>query len=54
MADHNLVVFGEDRGEDETQSDEDGPHNEQNARAIRIEDLADDRGKKELARLFVI
>lgn len=54
MADHKLVVFGEHRGEDETQPDEDGSNNEQNARAIRVEGLANDRCKEELARVFVI
>lgn len=48
MTDHKLVVFSEHRGEDETQSDENGSHNEQNARAISVEDLANNCRKKEL------
>ena len=54
MGDHKLVVLSEHRGEDETQADEDGSHDEQNARAIRIEDLADDRREKKLADKFII
>ena len=54
MGDHKLIVFGEHRSEDETQADKDGAHDDQHARAIRVKDLADDRRKKELARLFVI
>ena len=54
MADHQLVVLGDHRGEDKTQADEDGAPDEQKARAIRIKDLADDGREKELAGVFVI
>ena len=53
MGDHKLVVFGEHRDEHETQADKDGADDKQNARAIRIEDLADDRREKKLADRFV-
>jgi len=49
-----LVVFGEYRGEDKTQADENGPYDKQNARAMRVEDLTNDRREKELADMFVI
>jgi len=49
-----LVVFSEHRGEDKTQADEDGPHDKQNTRAIRVEDLTNGRREKELAEVFVI
>jgi len=54
MGDHELVVFGQHRREDKTQADEDGSHDEQNARAIRVEDLTNDRREKELVGEFVI
>ena len=54
MGNHKLVIFGEDGSEDEAYADEDGPHDKQNAGAIRVEDLTDDRREKELAGRFVI
>ena len=54
MGNHELVVFGEHRGEDETRADEDGPHDKQNTRAIRVKDLTDDCREKELAEVSVI
>lgn len=54
MRNHKLVVFGEHRSEDKTQADEDSSRDNQNARAIRVKDLTDDCGEKELAEEFNI
>ena len=54
MGNHKLVVFGDHRSEDKAYADKDGSRDKQNARAIRVEDLTDNRREKELAGRFVI
>ena len=48
VAEHELVILGENRSKHETQSNEDGSSNEQKACTISVEDLTNDGGEEEL------